>query len=206
MTYNVNYWTKKGKKKKFVNGACFSSLRYDEKTYDSILYMCPIDKILSLEDVENYLGFLKEIFPEPFKYYISEKKAKEAQGDYNREGSTRKEVVFFKIKTSHLSSTYVLLLLTAFRYPDEYPDIVVEFAKVKGTLEEKFEKFQALHHDYIIGTLEVKSGRPNNMAGHGLMYDYSWCGKAKVNPIKFGKFQANLKSNQIGNVHSYFKH
>lgn len=97
-------------------------------------------------------------------------------------------------------------MLTAFRYLDEYPDIVAEFAKLgKMKVEELFENFQQLHFDYTNNNFVKKSKRPNNMGGHGLMYDYKWgSAQHKWEPIKLTKFKSNLKS-KLDSVHDHFR-
>lgn len=201
--YYTRFWEKLPNSRKWEqcwNTACFRGANEDaEKT----IYLCPVDSRLTKEQVKFYLKFLSEILDSAnFQFYFNTRK--------DRFNSPRLHILF-KLNTPNnkLNPVQKLLYLTAFRYPDEYPEVVEEFfkrgEKIKD-IEELFKIFQVIHFEYTnVKTQSNFIKKFGGMSGHGLIYGYGWeSSYYNYTPISLSRFWDNLFNKNTRGVTAFF--
>lgn len=190
--------------------ACFASIYYGGGWYDKksppfnphkIIYFGIIDESLSKEQVEFYLDFLNKILDNNlFKYKFGK--------------SIKVRKVIYQLNTKGLNRVTSLLYLTAFRYVQEFPEIIVELHKFASSrekekdIEELFIEFQRLHYSNCIEAPILK--KYNALGGHGLVFYQKMWGsttntKIEFQPINLKKFKKNITDEKITLVHNFFK-
>lgn len=194
MVSSVTWWEVAGKTKKRRSAICFAPLNhyrrsvYDEPWPDKIFY-CPKihdPKAVTPAMVDFYVNFLKEMFGESsFECRMAKRKT-----DIKR--------ATFKLSTTNKSYIETLVYLTAFRYLNEFPILVIKlFEKLKNSsslsLDERFKIFQEIHIEVL------KEGLYNDLWGHGLI------GNTRVIPITIEKFRENLNTKKPPTVQGHFK-
>lgn len=192
MGYNTNFdeiYFEDGKRriKKVRGAACFAQISRNDKMPNVLRYICKPTDSLSNEEIDFYLSFLKQVLT---KYPFTTKK------------TFIKKYVIFEMDVSKFSYKMLLLHFTAFRYLDEFPEIVAALFKASKQIKdisELFEKFECLHNDNLQGKLLTPRGY---LGSHGLAYPY---GTATFIPISLMQFWGNLDKN-LSQVHDYFKH
>lgn len=180
MATRVCYWERQEDKKRHrISCVCFVSL-FNRGQPSKVYYVAPIKEKLSNKAINFYINFLKAIFDDKiFNYKVS------------------KKFVSWELDTKKLSKCKALLYLTAFRYVNEFPNIVKEFHKASEakdsslTNEELFTLFLDVHQDIILHRM------PMGLYGHGLI-----CSKF-TNRISIEQFKKNLLNEQL-NVQSHF--
>jgi hypothetical protein len=185
--YNVKFWTLQKSKIEYNSDICFRNLSSDP--YNRIVYLSSIDKDLTKKEVLFYLNFLDLILDKNIYKYklISCPKFKNH--------------VMFSLNTNNLNRKTILLYLTAFRYPDEVPEILKTFNDFKETdIEKLFIEFQRIHFDY--NNIKFKK-KNNNLSGHGLM---SYCFSSHdFTYISLEEFKDKLSKQKEKNIQDYFK-
>jgi hypothetical protein len=171
-----------GDKQTHNGAACFHSMGGGFKGVPSSVIYPALNKC-TLDEAKFYYNFLEQILDKNlFTYKINDKNNFDVE--FKSKGLNRKQA---------------LLYLTAFRYIDEFSPCVQKLNEDKNLDTEKlFEKFQEIHHLWVIGKL---AGGFGYGAGHSLMYDY----KPDFTPLKLKEFTDNLKNNAITQVHNFFK-
>lgn len=180
----VRFWLVQGNNKEEFNDICFRNVT----TSDKVIYECPIDATLTHDVVNFYIAFVNRMFGQKvFTFEITEK------------------TINWELSCSGMSRNTILLYLSAFRYIDELPEIIIALYDYKDmtSFAELFQKFQEIHFNAVAKrNPEIK--KYNNIGGHGLIYQYDWHrGGTNFNPIKYSDFRHNLKTG-APNVHTYF--
>lgn len=193
---NVVFWERfKGEKPERTSYICFSPIYGGyggEKTPISIRYLAKVSKKLTLEQIHCYLGFLcKFLVKDDFRYKV-------LVGDVATQ-------IMFVLKTEHMEHSKALLYLTAFRYVDEYPEIVMAFYKrckdmPVVTNENIWKVFQTIHSECLSGTMKTDAG---NLYGHGLMSGGYGC-PFDIS-LKLTTFLRRLVAQRHESVQSYFR-
>ncbi len=202
----VEYWEtlKDGKVKHWTDEACFSNMqtRKGFGYVQSIKYhLTPIDSALTKEEIEFFLKFISRIL---------EKRLFTVEVNYEN------RTAVFVLDTSKLNYGSTLLYLTAFRYLEEFANVIKYFyacVKKDKSTNQLFQEFQQIHHDFVHKQKEVKQylGRP----GHALLYPYyttkegvpNWSTKNEdwmpYGPINLVEFRRRLKI-QMSSVYDFF--
>lgn len=182
-----SYYQIKKNRYKCLDAACFSTIRSYET--DLVFTRFTIQKVLKPEAIDFYVEFLGKI--------LDKKK-------YRTRVSKDKKYFFLLLNSKNISTTHkVLLYLTAFRYFQEFPEIINDFYEKKtGDVEKDFILFQEIHRDF---DLNKKHLTYNNLSGHGLIYQYSFDNPTfKYKPISLKAFQNKLNNNTGINVQQHF--
>lgn len=171
MSYQVTYWTlNKGQKPKKTTAPCFATLSYAAPC-DTVRYMANVDNDVTDDHIAKYLSFLREIL-DGTKW-----KEKPMKGLAN--GPTARRL-YYVLDSTGMRPVKRLLYLTALRYIDEFPEIVIRFADAAGTCatpDDRFKLFQELHQQGESGGFKCKYG---NFAGHGLISSYYQKGRSTI--------------------------
>lgn len=171
---------------------CFAPCKFDDKLKE-LRYLPEVTGGLTRAHVDFWIAFVKVMFPNdlPFKADVIDK------GGFID--------VLWTMTGFHKVRQHNLLYTTAFRYPDEFPEVVriMYEAKQGGADDEAlFRLFHALHVEMVIGGWRLKSKDAperqqypsvreyrKNM-NHALidpLVDSDW------EPISLATFHANLK-------------
>jgi hypothetical protein len=206
---NVKFWEVNAGKRVRQRAACFSGLgRSKDSFYDAsrkmpefVLYPCPIDKSITTEALIYYINFLP-VFLDTGLY------------TYKLGKACIQPNIIWKFKSSGMTYAKALLYLTAFRYPDEYPDIINDFytnTHNKGMNNEQlFKEFQSIHAEYSESFPTYNNNKKRKklskvewLGGHGLMAPYSY-GNQTFNAISIEAFKNNLANKNIQQVIQHF--
>ena len=166
----------------------FNNYSTTRKIPDYILYSCPVDKDIAKDTLLFYLNFLDQILEKNlYKYKIFT--------------ARNKLFVLYRLNSKTLKNSKILLYLTAFRYIEEFPEILIElFNNQKDkSIEGLFDFFQDIHNKSAHGKFALH--KTNNLSGHGLMYPYF--GGFKV--ITIEQFKENLKKKNPSSITEFFK-
>ena len=180
---NVNYkqWILDTDKPKNINQVCFSALhgKAIKVTFD-----CKIDSDLTISHVNFYVKFLKKILNKDlFTYEINKDKSK----------------ILFTLNGTGLTYSQKLLYLTAMRYLQEFPTIILELFNYKNLLiNDLFNKFIEIHLLVCQNKFDLKYD--DSFYGHSLVAPYE---VNNYNSINLKNFKTNLKFNKES-VNSYF--
>ena len=170
-TANVKYWVRsKDLLKKELNTNCFSAVvrphspysEFDIKKTKSIVYKCvPPAKesgfYLDKQIQDFYIEFVTKLFAK-FKYNLQYRFLKD------------KKFLFRLTLNQKLinNPAKILLILTLFRYIQEFPEILMDFYKnKKNNLSDNFIQFQVSHNN----TLKDKKYYDNRY-GHSIISQY----------------------------------
>lgn len=185
---NVEFWQSVGNKIIYTEDICFRNIN-SIKLPKRVVYLAPIDeKLNKIEEVIFYLQFLDKILNKDiYKHKIFNSKRYENHA-------------MFTLDCSNLNKrNSIFLYLTAFRYIDEYCEILKELYKSKDEtdIDKLFLIFQKIHHDHD----DLKKAKRGNLSGHGLISNYFRNG---FNPISLEEFQDNLKNQSSQTVQGFF--
>lgn len=178
-------------KQKSVEHICFAKL--PQTPVDFVKYVCKVDLELTLEEVNFYLKFIDNVF---------DKKRYSHRIFLFPNDKTHQIRIYFKLNSTGFTRVQTLLYLTAFRYPQEFTQIIKNLYKSADlSIGKLFRKFQEIHLDVIAGKIPDKY---NSLSGHGLLYMYPHTEafkNFKLKPLK--QFKKEIKTSK-SNVQSYF--
>ncbi len=180
---NVIFWQMQEGKWRRHEDICFRALRTPLPT--SIKYLAVIHPTLTKDEAHAYAAFISRLFDDGTFTYRA------ARAD--PEGRAR---IMWKLDCKDMTCTQILTRLTAFRYTDEFASIVKAFAALKDTDDEVlFAAFQELHWDVMTGKLKGDFAGPygDNLAGHGLIYQYGGKKMLEYKPLTIKAFRKGLK-------------
>ncbi len=188
MATKVHFWEASRGKAKYKTYICFGNL--SNPLPSRVIYLIPIDKNLSKDETLFYLNFLDNILDKSiYRYKIIEKSKKFPNH------------LMLTVQTKGMIFKHALLYFTAFRYLDEYPEIVNQLFQFKNIEDysDLFVKFLKIHFDYK----KIKKVKQGNLEGHGLITYYF---DSDFTCISLDEFKYNLSSNlRFTSVHNFFK-
>lgn len=159
-----------------------------------IKFLVRIHNSLSVSDVEKYILFLRGVLQT--KTIVFDTKI-----------SKNSRFLLVDLKSTAVNKRgLILLYLTAFRYVQEFPEIInLLFAGNNNRdIRELFFDFQKSHFDY---TKNCQRKVYDNLYGHGLINSYKYStaiGYFEGSAISLDDFQKNLKNTSIERVQDFF--
>ena len=177
--------------RKDYNYQCFSVIDSSTNKYKTIAYSCDVDRaVLSQENVDFYIKFLKSLLP---------------KGSFEIDGKTDGKFIEFVINRNELNEKFflqdnkskILLILTAFRYLSEFPNVVKKLAeKQPKELADKLKVFYGLNKP------DWNNNKSNAFYGHGLIGEYYTTGKYIFTKKEL---EENLNNPSIDSVQKHFR-
>lgn len=186
-------------------GPCFIDVRWSK--IKSIDYLCPIDNILTEEEIAFWLGFiatfLRNVGPDGATPTYS----------YERADMDGRRWMMWHLENLSTIPRKNLLYLTAFRYPNEQRLIVKQLFKDRAPVAGKddgaanalFMLFQEMQLDVVYQRGKYKGANLEVNAVHGLVFpDLNYL-EPEEQPITLAQFRANLLNPAIATVQNHFR-
>lgn len=204
MSYQVKYdeHHSDGTVDKQKTHVCFSGIyrnNTDAKKTIGFEYRGFVRDVLTDKEINNWIAFLSELLDASrFTHELVEKDALYGMIHFDGE---RKRKVIWNFNCKGFSRQKALLYLTAFRYLDEYEQIVQQVSKAMDdgkTFEEVYGVFQQAHQQDT-----KKNYLRQCVGGHSLMYHYA----SDVNAlnISLADFRTNLEQDLQATVNNFFQ-
>ncbi len=182
----IEYRTGKKKPRHRFHEPCFVECKF--KGLDKLEYYAAIEGGLTLEQVEWWISFLR-LWLNDLEW--------DAKPVASEEGKPY-DYVLYTLKTFSPSRKHNLLYCTAFRYIDEYSDVVkalFKLAKEGADFATLFETMQVIHWDMIFRTGRYADLKGHDIKDHSLIH---YSGGSSIAPITIDQFRKNLADNVPG--------
>lgn len=186
--YSVTYWVIRAKRKKEkVTNICFSNLNYDTSAITRIQYLANVDHQFwgKREIVDFYLELVR-YFLDPTLWTMK----------YLEDGKK----IFYVLNCTGMNPHVRLLYLTALRYIDEYPEVVLTLHdrhKDERDMDKLFAYFQTIQKEDAYGGLAYPA-KYGLRGGHSLIDPYYF-----KKPVTVKQLRENIKTKP--SVNSMFK-
>lgn len=191
MTY-VKWWERTNKRIVAKGYICFATMQHSP-TPDVVRYIARVDQSLDAYDVEKYIKTLAKFLPTLWSAsnIITIKHAKPRDRiTYSHElhPTTDGRYVVFTILSKGMNKHALKMMLTLFRYVDEFPSKV---GKIASAYSDGITPDEAL--GILWATHDIEAG-----SGHMALGKYAWAGvpTTSLHPITHEKFLANLPNTQ----------